>query len=191
MRYKALVFDFFGVVCTEVGSPWFVEHQLGGEAFKDMYVHPADTGEETQEELFDELGKLSGMRPRDIEVEWEGRAHFNTELLQQIDVWRRQCKIGLLSNAPLPFFRTLVARGDIERHFDATVVSSEIGHAKPDPAMYLAILEKLGVTPGEALMIDDREENVTGAIKVGMGGHLFTSVAGLKEKLEKPGELPR
>lgn len=181
MPYRALVFDFFGVVCSEIAPPWFVEHRLGGEALKEKYVHPADTGQETQEELFDELGGLSGMRPEAIEAEWEGRARFDTALLGAIEGWRKKCKTGLVTNAPSLFFRTLLARIDGERYFDAIVVSSEIGHAKPE--IYLAILEKLGVAPADALMIDDREENVAGARAVGMAGHLFTSVTELKSLL--------
>lgn len=185
MRYKALVFDFFGVVCNEIGSPWFVEHHLGGDIAKEKYVHNADVGTESQAELFAELEKLSGIPAQNIEREWEGRARFNTGLIALIKGWRAGgCKAGLLSNAPSPFFRTLLARSGFESIFDAVIVSSEIGHAKPDPQMYLAMLEKLGVAPADALMVDDRQDNVDGALAVGMAGHLYTGLAELTQAVE-------
>src|SRR3989344_1375020 len=160
MSYEALVFDFFGVICTDVAPLWFAERfpESEREALKEQYVHPADIGVESQEELV-------------------------TELLAFIKELRKSRKIGLLSNAPSPFFRSLLERGGVADLFDAIVVSSEVGHAKPEPEIFHVILERLGVAPEKALMIDDNAANVDGAIAVGMGGYLFTSVQALKDEL--------
>ena len=181
MRYKALVFDFFGVICNEIGSPWLAEHNLGDS--EEEIERAADLGIQSQADHFKQLSELSGVPAPEIEREWEGRARFNVELMALIKEWQKECKIGLLSNAPLPFFQKLFVESGFVPYFDATVVSSEIGHAKPDPMMYEAILEKLGVRPEEALMIDDREENIVGAKAVGMDGILYTSVEDLKRAL--------
>ena len=185
MSYEALVFDFFGVVCTDVAPLWFAERFPEGEreALKEQYVHPADIGVESQEELLTELAGLSGDTPAEIITNWQRRAKLDTGLLAFIKELHESRKIGLLSNAPSPFFRSLLERGGVADLFDAIVVSSEVGHAKPEPEIFHVILERLGVAPEKALMIDDNAANVDGAIAVGMGGYPFTSVQALKDKL--------
>ena len=60
---------------------------------------------------------------------------------------------------------------------------------KPDPAIYFLALDRFGLHPGEALLIDDRRINVLGAEAVGMKAHLFTDAAGLRLRLEAEGLL--
>jgi HAD superfamily hydrolase (TIGR01549 family) len=57
--------------------------------------------------------------------------------------------------------------------FDFSVFSAEIGIAKPDPDIYLKVLEKIGVTAAEAVFIDDFEHNIDAAIKLGINGIHF------------------
>src|SRR5690606_2982010 len=40
--------------------------------------------------------------------------------------------------------------------FDEEFYSSELGVAKPSPAYFTAIVERLGIQPDEALFVDDR-----------------------------------
>lgn len=67
--------------------------------------------------------------------------------------------------------------------FRAIVVSGEEKVAKPDPRIYALALERFGVAAGDTLFVDDRAENVAGAIAAGMRGHLFTDAAGLRARL--------
>ena len=67
--------------------------------------------------------------------------------------------------------------------FGAVVVSSEVGHAKPEPEIYKIMLSRMEVNPEEALMIDDGQANIDGAKRVGMAGHLFTTVQELRDML--------
>ncbi len=184
MKYRALVFDFFGVVCSEVAPFWFEEHIPEGAAeLKEKYVRPADRGEVDESELFDELAELTGIPAEEIRQDWEARAHINTELMRFIKSLRSDYKIGLLSNAPTRFFRALLHGKAVGPFFDAIVVSGEIGHTKPEPEAYQAILAALEVRPEEALMIDDNPRLVEGAKEVGMAGHQFTSVQELRNLL--------
>lgn len=63
--------------------------------------------------------------------------------------------------------------------FDGQFYSCELGLAKPDPAYFVAILERLGVAPERVLFIDDRADNVDGARQAGMLGEVFTSTSGV------------
>ena len=44
---------------------------------------------------------------------------------------------------------------------------------KPDPAIYLCMLEKFGLKAEECLFFDDVEVNVEAAQKLGIHGHVF------------------
>lgn len=61
----------------------------------------------------------------------------------------------------------------IDELFDLVVDSCEEGVRKPDPAIYLTALERLGVAdPGRAIFLDDFAGNIDAAHAVGMRGIL-------------------
>lgn len=186
MKYKALVFDFFGVVCSEVAPFWFAENQqVNAKELKEQYLRPADRGEILQEQLFQQLSTLSGIPADEIERDWVNRAIFNIELIEFIKELRGRYKLGLLTNSMGPFFHTLADKASIADLFEEVVISSEIGYAKPEPETYREILSRLGALPEEALMIDDNQVNVSGAENIGMPGFIFTSTPELRAVLSK------
>lgn len=184
MKYKALVFDFFGVVCSEIAPFWFAENQqVNAKELKEQYLHPADRGEISQEQLFKQLSTLSGIPADEIERDWVNRAILNLELIEFIKELKGCYKLGLLTNSMGPFFHALAGKAPITDLFEEVVVSSEIGYAKPEPETYREILSRLGTLPEEALMIDDNPININGAEDVGMPGLIFTSTAELRALL--------
>ena len=67
--------------------------------------------------------------------------------------------------------------------FDGVVVSCDLHIIKPESGIYEYILGKYGLKADECLFIDDREENVRGAEKVGMNAVKFENNYGeIKEK---------
>lgn len=77
----------------------------------------------------------------------------------------------------------------IDRFADV-VVSGEVGLAKPDPAVFSYALHRFGVTPGEALFVDDSPANVAAARTVGLHAHLFTTTELLRADLVARTVLP-
>jgi putative hydrolase of the HAD superfamily len=65
--------------------------------------------------------------------------------------------------------------------FDEQFYSSELGVAKPDPAYFTAIVDRLGIEPAEALFVDDRDDNVEGARQAGLLAEVFAKNAGVVE----------
>jgi putative hydrolase of the HAD superfamily len=65
-------------------------------------------------------------------------------------------------------------------HFRKIFTSHELKARKPEPEIYRAVVAALGVPAGEILFVDDREENVAGAKKVGLKAELCR---------ESPGDL--
>jgi len=102
----------------------------------------------------------------------------------------RNVPLFAITNFSADFWPPFFAR---ERSFFARfrdiVVSGEVRMLKPDPAIYYLALDRFGLRPGEALLIDDRAINVDGALAVGMEAHLFTDAADLRARLAAEGLL--
>jgi putative hydrolase of the HAD superfamily len=85
----------------------------------------------------------------------------------------RGLKIALVSNYDARLHRVVRELG-LGRFFDAVLVSSEVGWAKPSPRIYAAALAALRVAPTEALMVGDRpREDVEGARAAGLRALLY------------------
>ncbi|QDP95054.1 HAD-IA family hydrolase [Microlunatus elymi] len=76
------------------------------------------------------------------------------------------------------YMRSLPDYADV---FDEQFYSSELGLAKPDPAFFEVIIQRLGIEPDEALFVDDVAANVAGARVAGLAAEVFEQDAGIAE----------
>jgi putative hydrolase of the HAD superfamily len=99
-------------------------------------------------------------------------------------------KLGLLSNAFRGGTERLRAAG-VTQLFDDTIISGDVGLAKPDRKVFLLAASRLGVEPAACLMIDDQLEHVEGARAAGLRAHLHerTRLEELIRHLETEGAL--
>jgi len=74
-------------------------------------------------------------------------------------------------------------------YFAVALSSCYLGLRKPDAAIYLRALDILGGPAERILFIDDRAENVAGAVGVGMKGIQFQGADSLRSELESLGVL--
>lgn len=68
--------------------------------------------------------------------------------------------------------------------FDVVYASNLIGISKPDPDFYRYILKKEGIKPENTIFVDDSEENILSAQKIGINSIIFTDFESLKEQIE-------
>jgi len=94
----------------------------------------------------------------------------------------RGYRTALLSNAEEPAAQHFHACN--YPMFDVLTFSCREKTAKPEPAIYELTLRRLGVAPGEALMIDDREDFLDGAWDVGIHVLLFTTAEDVIQSLK-------
>jgi 2-haloacid dehalogenase len=73
--------------------------------------------------------------------------------------------------------------------FDGIVVSGEERLIKPDPLLFVRLLERYGVDPAGAVFIDDVQRNVEAAAALGMHGMHFQSPEQLRAELGRAGLL--
>lgn len=77
-------------------------------------------------------------------------------------------RTALVSNVVHEWIATWESLIPLDLPFEARVYSCVIGARKPEPEIYLAAADELGVEPQETLFLDDFEAMVDGARAVGM-----------------------
>lgn len=185
---QAVLLDFGGVILHN-GAPephrrlarrlGITVHELRAEIYDGPLSVAAQRGEITAQELWRRLAQKWGWPPeRSLELAqafWQG-VRLETRWLDWLRRLRPRYRTGLLSNAWDDLRETLQRLG-LADALDALVISAEEGLLKPDPAIYRLALERLGVTPAQAVFVDDREENIAAARALGMHGVHFVSFA--------------
>jgi putative hydrolase of the HAD superfamily len=80
---------------------------------------------------------------------------------------------------------------DTLRHFDALVLSHEVGVRKPTAAFFEHARDLAGCGPQECLFIDDLRANVDGAVACGWQGIVYRGFDDLNQRLTALGILDR
>lgn len=198
MSLRAVILDYGGVICfhpTEqqiadaaelcgLTSPEFLnafwKHRLSYDAGLDPQQYWQGVAAEAGRTFNDAL--IQEMIRREID--------FWSRLDQRVLDWTRTLRaqgirIGILSNLPRPLGTRL--RGDREfmSHFDHATLSFELGMVKPQREIYEDAVRGLNVAPHEAFFLDDRKENVEGALTAGLDAELYTSWQDFDRDLSK------
>jgi putative hydrolase of the HAD superfamily len=92
------------------------------------------------------------------------------DTLEALQRWSEaRVPLALVTNGASALQRRKVAAAGLERFFSAVVVSEELGVGKPDPAMFAAALDELGIDAHGAVMVgNDLDRDVAGAIAAGV-----------------------
>ena len=88
--------------------------------------------------------------------------------------------IALVSNA---FGRDCYAGFDLGALADTVVISSEVGIRKPSRKIYAIACQRLRIDPHQAVMVDDLQQNLDGAARLGIAGVLHTDAADTRKQL--------
>ena len=78
--------------------------------------------------------------------------------------------VGILTNNVREFRDFWWPLMDFPSVFDTIVDSHEVGMRKPNPAIYMLTLERLGAQPGRTAFLDDLVANVDAARRLGIHG---------------------
>ena len=196
-QLKAIVFDWGGVLIKNPSQTMFTHYAktLGIDQEKltqslSESEHEFQTGKLTEEKLWKKICNLhSKPLPHFKHSIWgEGLKRSYQPKLDMFHLVKslktNGYKTALLSNTEPPMVPVFHEKHpDHALHFDTLIFSCIEGQRKPDTPIYELILQRLQTTPEETLFLNDKEENVMGAKKVGMYGHVFKSVNVLKKEL--------
>ncbi len=91
---------------------------------------------------------------------------------------RRHARVGIVSNNLAEEQREKLRTCGLDQLVDTLVVSEEAGVSKPDPAIFLLALERLGARPAETVMVGDSwPADVAGARAAGLRAIWFNPSA--------------
>lgn len=181
---KAIIFDCFGVIRIDAFDA--VYQSFGGDIIADHEfimdtLYAANSGRISSSS--DVFGPHLGVEPDVWRKAIEKGSTLNEELLGYILELRKTYKVGLLSNIGGGGFERMFDEGFLQKYFDVSVASGDIGYAKPEAEAYEYTADKLGVRIDECVFIDDRQPYVDGALHVGMKALLFESNKKLQQDL--------
>ena len=94
-----------------------------------------------------------------------------------------RCMVGALNNEARETNEFRFESFGLRSHFAVALSSCYLGLRKPDAAIYKRALDILGRSAERILFIDDRAENVAGAVSVGMKGIQFLGADSLRPEL--------
>jgi 2-haloacid dehalogenase len=193
---EAVVFDVGGVLldwnprhlyrklfADEAEMEWFL-----GEVCTPAWHAPHDRGVSTAASC----AELAARHPHLSELIWAWSRRSEDMIggvdVGSVDVIRAVRETGLpcyaLTNMEEETYPLRLQRFPFLGWFDGTVVSGREGVAKPDPAVFLRLLDRFDLTPKTTLMIDDTKENLDTARQLGMQTILFRSSRQLRMELE-------
>jgi len=177
---RAIVFDFDGLILdTEepVYRSWLEVYQAHGEELPFerwvQIVGSTTSGFHPQHHLEERLG-----RPLPKEV-LDRRIGRRTEMIlanavlpgvvEQLDSARDLgLRLGCASSSTQEWVRGHLARLGILERFECIRCRDDVAHAKPEPDLYIAVLDCLGVAAKEAIAIEDSPNGVTAAKRAGL-----------------------
>jgi HAD superfamily hydrolase (TIGR01509 family) len=177
---RAIVFDFDGLILdTEepVYRSWLeVYHAHGEELPFERWVQIVGSttiGFHPQQHLEERLGRPL---PKEVLDRRVGRRtemilaqHLLPGVVERMEEARAAgMKLGVASSSTSDWVRGHLMRLGILEKFDCMRCRDDVAHAKPDPDLYVAVLECLGVSASEAIAIEDSPNGVTAAKRAGM-----------------------
>jgi len=190
--YKAILFDFFGVFCAPIATNWFKkavpDHDEAWLKTWQALCTQSDLGRLSRKDFNNEASKLTGVPVPKIVRGIEAETVMNDALIACTwELKRRGYRIACLSNGSHEWTLQVITDHGLRELFDDIVLSGDVGIVKPDPKIYEYALKKLGISPAEAIFVDDRQANVDAGEACGIRSLLFTDTPTCIADLEKEG----
>lgn len=202
---RALILDFGGVLSHQQPADWYrstaAELGVSEAAFRDAYWRHRmayDSGLPVAEywrRVHETIGRPYAPSRLEhlIESDLASWTHYRDEVWAMARAFREAGGLSaFLSNSGPEMMARVRADRSPESCFDVVIVSCEVGLAKPDRRIYELSLSRLAVTAGQALFVDDREDNIEGAARLGLRTLHFTddqAVEKLCALITAPGPL--
>jgi HAD superfamily hydrolase (TIGR01509 family) len=115
-------------------------------------------------ELVDEMVDLMHER---LQREVNGRPGA-LELVRRLRELPTGIGLAVASNSSRRLVDTALATAGISDAFDAVITSDDVMHAKPAPDIYLEACRRLGVSPADAVALEDSATGIAAAKAAGM-----------------------
>ena len=179
---RAIIFDFDGLILdteTPDFQAWKEVYQAYGLDLPiNLWLTFVGGTSETDFEPHEYLEKQLNSKV-DREQIWVSRRKSYLEHLEGLPVMpgvkelldasrQRDLKLAVASSSPENWVSGHLTRLGLSDYFDAIVTADDVEETKPNPALFLLAAEKLGVRPGDVIVLEDSPNGVHGAKRAGM-----------------------
>jgi 2-haloacid dehalogenase len=199
---QAILFDFGGVLLDwnprNLYRRFFDDPQQMEQFLAEIHFSEWNYEQDKGRPFADGVAELSKRFPQHARLirlyheRWEETV--SGPIPGSVDILRRLKRLGRrlygLSNWSAETFP--IARrkyGQLFDLLDGYVISGQVGLAKPDPAIFQYVADRLGCPASACLLIDDHEPNVESAQRLGFQTILFRSAEQLADELRQRGLL--
>ena len=175
---EAIIFDHDGTLVDSESITIQVVASIAAQQGAELHPDDADRflGADLHE-VFAEIERRSG-KPLPDDTMKRFRAEQTAKILAGIPEIPGAAALlegldlpyAVASNAPVSKMLLCLEATDLLRFFDEERMISayDVNAWKPDPAVFLAAAERLGVTPGRCLVVEDSRPGVLAGIAAGM-----------------------
>ncbi|MFF4761321.1 HAD-IA family hydrolase [Streptomyces sp. NPDC001292] len=177
---KALVLDFGGVLTTPLlPAALAFENREGlaeGTLLTRLYLDPEgirineelERGALTQSQWNEAAAALLGIPPDNLMGRIFADLRPEPSVIAAAAAARRAgVRVGILSNSVGLTPWNLYDGYEVEKRYDAVVLSEDHGTRKPEPEMFRLVLGELGLTAEECVFVDDTEQHLAPAADLG------------------------
>ncbi|WP_017660657.1 HAD family hydrolase [Baaleninema simplex] len=176
---KAILFDLDGtLVDTDVRhfAIWQdILRELGIEIDREFY-QTRISGRENQAIVRDVLARLPFEEGLKIAEAKEARFREDGVTLDRLPgldrllewIEARSLVTAVVTNAPRSNAEFMLAALNLSNRFDTVVLAEDAAFGKPDPAPYQLALERLSLSPNEAIVFEDTPSGIRSAVAAGL-----------------------
>ena len=189
-----LLVDYGGVLTTSIIGSFSAFARAEGlppEAFAALFadagaraeIHGLETGHLSEPEFERRFAARLGVGPESLLGRLFAGLEPEPAMIEAVRAARAAgATTGLVSNS---WGMRIYDRVSLDGLFDAVVISAEAGLRKPDRAIFLLAVERLGVGAEECVFVDDLRWNCEAAAELGMTPVLHREVATTIDELER------
>lgn len=181
------------VICQKFSlSPITVQDVFFNKSVSEGHYNELKMGRIEPQQYWDWLFDALGVKYKYSKTEYLEDLHslyrVNEDAIALIDKLRIQgIGVALCSNNFQDNIEGLKVRFELDKYFDVQVYSYEVRAMKPDERVYSELITKCGVSAGEIVMFDDKQQNVDAAVSLGIEAQLYESFDGLLQELMRLG----
>ena len=187
---KAIIFDCFGVLYIDNKTSLLAQVPFERRTEMRDINNASNYGYLSREEYLQRVSEVVGLSVKEVGDYIAEEHRLNNQLTALIaEQLKGQYKIGLLSNIGRDWIQDFFSKNQLHDLFDQVVLSGEESIAKPNPEAFTLMAERLGVDPGDCIMIDDIADNCEGAEVAGMQAIHYLDNTQLFDELYERGVL--
>ena len=179
--------DFFKEIYTTYGTgrKLFIEHELAARLKMDM-------GEITTDQFIAAINRILDKKItfKEFYNIFTKHVTMNDDLFALLRKLKTKYRLFILSNNNPIMLKYMKENTDAEEIFDKVIISFQVKMKKPNPQIFLKVLEGTGIKPEECIFIDDREDLVDKAKNLGMQGIVYTDFESFLKSLKSLGIKP-